>query len=108
MQELPRTSFKPKNARHAQSNWSDIIPSANLGLVPLDLDNVRKVGRHMLRDFLETRDFTVSVPGGGTLGGFHNRLPSTCDRTKRVSESDICSMGEHCRRCAGISFHELA
>jgi len=108
MYEFPSIIFKPKDARNTQSNWSDIIPSANFGLVPLYLYNVRQVGCHMLRDFLETRYFTVSVPRGGKLGGFNNRLPSTCDRAKGVSERDIFSMGEQCRRCAGVSFHELA
>ena len=108
MYEFPNTFFKPKDARNTQSNWSDVIPSANSGLVPLYLYNVRKVGCHMLRYFLETRYFTVSVPRGGKLGGLNNRLPSTCDRAKGVSESYIFSMGEHGRRCAGVSFHELA
>ncbi len=108
MYEFPNTFFKPKDARHTQSNWSDIIPSANFGLVPLDLYNVRKVACHMLRDFLETRYFTVSVPRGGKPGGLNYRFPSTCDGAKGVSESYIFSMGEHCRRCVGVSFHELA
>ncbi len=108
MYELPNTIFKPKDARNTQSNWRDIIPSANFGLVPFYLYNVPKVGCHMLRHFLEIRYFTVFVPRGGKLGGLNNRLPSTRDRTKGVSESYVFSMGEHCRRCAGVSFYELA
>ncbi len=108
MDEFPNTVFQPKDARNTQRNRSDIIPPANFGLVSLYLYNVRKVGCHMLRYFLETRDFTVSVPRGGKFGGLNNRLPSTSDRAKGVGESDIFAMGEHGCRCAGVSFYQLA
>src|SRR5690348_4990344 len=97
MDKFPHAVFKPKNARHTQSHWSDVIPPANLGLVTLYLYNVREVGGHMLRYFLEIRDLAVSVPRGGKLGGLNDRFPSARDRTKRVSESYVISAGEH--RC---------
>ena len=107
MNKFPDAIFKPKDAGNAQSHRSEVIPSANLGLVSLYLYNVRKVGGDMLRYLLEIRDLTVSVPRGGKLGSLNDRLPSTRDGAKGVSERYVFSVGKHRCSFAGLSFHEL-
>jgi len=107
MHNLPDTVFKPKDAGHTQSNWSDVIPSANLGLVPLYFYNVCKVRGHMLRHELEAGGLAISVIRCGTLHGLNNLLKSTCEGAKRVTEGDVVSLGVQPLQRRVVSRHEL-
>jgi hypothetical protein len=51
--------FGSKDHRNPQSEWSDILPSANLGLRPLDLHNVGKLGSYALPYVLNTNDLAA-------------------------------------------------
>ena len=49
MHNLPDPVFTPKDARSPQGNRSALLPSTNLGLVPLHLHDVGKLRGHVLR-----------------------------------------------------------
>ena len=53
MNQLPHPLFLPEDARHSNRYRRDVIASANLGAVTLDLDEAGKFWRHVLRDALE-------------------------------------------------------
>lgn len=89
MDDLPGVVFRSEDARNPQGNWSELLPSADLGLEPLYLDEVRKLRCFVPGDPLEARELAVCVVGCGTLQSVLNRGPSTCDRPKWVSESHI-------------------
>jgi len=107
MHNLPDTVFRSTDARNPQSEWDDLLPSANLGLVPLYLHNVGKLRSYVLRYDLEASGITISVMLCGTLHGLSNLLPSMRDSAKGVSEGYVFSMGEQLLRRLGVSFHEL-
>jgi len=110
MHDLPGTVFRPKDACRPQSDWGDLLASANLDLEPLYLDDVRKVGSHILRYVLKASELAISVIRCGTFHGLSNLLPSTGDRAeggKGVSKAYVFSLGEHLLIRLGISFQEL-
>jgi hypothetical protein len=95
MDDLPGVVFGSEDARNPKGNWSELLPSADLGLEALDLHEVRKLRSFILGYLLEARELTVSVIGCGPLQSLLNRGPSTRDRAKGVSESHILPLGEH-------------
>lgn len=110
MYDLPGTAFRPKDACRPESDWRDLLASANLDLEPLYLDDVRKVGSHILRYVLKASDFTISIIRCGTFHGLSSLLPSMRDRAewgKGVSETYVFSVGEQLLIRLGISFQEL-
>src|SRR5437870_5364645 len=108
MHHLPGAVFRPKDRRHPQIEWGDILPSANLGLVPLYLHNVGKLRSDVLRSVLESNDLALSEQRCGTLHRRRNLLPSTRGRTEGVSEAYVFSMGEHHLVGLRVPLHELA
>src|SRR6266446_3354784 len=75
MHHLPGAVFRPKDRRHPQSEWDDILPSANLGLGPLYLHNVGKLKSDVLRYVLESNDLALADQRCGTLHSRSNLLP---------------------------------
>src|SRR5579862_5734268 len=106
MHYLPNTLFKPKDACHTQSNWSDVIPSANLCLVTLYFHDVCQVRSHMLRHEFEAGSLAISVIRCGTLHGLNSLLKSTCEG-KRVTKSDIVSLRVQSRQGRVVPLREL-
>src|SRR6266851_8392028 len=49
MHHLPGAVFRPKDRRHPQSEWDDLLRCAKLGLAPLYLHKVGKVSSDVLR-----------------------------------------------------------
>src|SRR6266702_7998432 len=95
MHHLPGAVFRSKDHRHPQSDWGDILPSANLGLGPLQLHNVGKLSSDVLRYEIEANFLAISELRCGTLHSRSHLLPSTRGRAEGVSEGDVFSMGEH-------------
>ena len=95
MDDLPGVVFGSEDARNPKGNWSELLPSADLGLEPLDLHEVRKLRSFVLGYLLEARELAVTVIGCGPLQSLLNRGPSTRHRAKWVSESHILPLGEH-------------
>src|SRR5712691_5371144 len=107
MHHLPGAVFRSKDRRHPQSDWGDILPSANLGLVPLYPHNVGKFRSDVLRYDIESNELALSDLRRGTLPSRSNLLPSTRDRAKGISEGDVFSMGEHHLHGFRVPLHEL-
>jgi hypothetical protein len=76
MHDLPGPVFRPKDHRHPQIEWDDLLPSAKLGLVPLYPHKVGKFSSDVLRDNLEANDLASSALGCSTLNGLSNLLPA--------------------------------
>src|SRR5262249_35846251 len=107
MDHLPDTVFRSKDRRHPQSQWGDILPSANLGLGALYPHNVGKFRSDVLRYDIEANILAISELRCGTLHCLSNLLPSTCGRAKGVSEGDVFLMREHHPVGLRVPFHEL-
>src|SRR5215211_8668322 len=108
MHNLPHTVFTPKYARNAQGNRSELLPSANLGLVALHLHNVGKLRSYVLRYVLKANDLAISVMQCGVLHSRSNLLPSTRGRAKGISEGYVFAMGVHHPEGLRVPFEELA
>ena len=67
MHQLPHPLFLPEDARHSNRYRRDVIASANLGAVTLDLDEAGKFWHHVLRDALDAGGLAISVMRCGTL-----------------------------------------
>ena len=67
MHDLPLTGFGPEDTRDPQGHAGDLVAAADLRLVPLDLDEVRKFRSHPLREDIEANDLAVSIEGCGAL-----------------------------------------
>jgi hypothetical protein len=93
MHDLLDALFRPKDARDAHSHRADILPCANLGLVPLRLHNGGKCRGRVLRYVLKANDLAFSEMRCGTLHGLSNLLPLTHGRAKVVSEAYAFPMG---------------
>src|SRR5215210_373865 len=108
MHYLPSALFRSKDARRPQSEWGNILPSANLGLQLFYLDNVGKPKAHMLRNVLKANDLALSVIRCGTLHTLSNLLPPTRAKAKGVSEAYVFSTGVHHLQGFRVPFEELA
>src|SRR5712691_8660101 len=107
MHHLPGAVFRSKDARHPQSEWGDLLPSAKLGLDPLYPHHVGKFCSDVLRDVLESNDLALSDLRRGPLQSRSHLLPSTRGRAKGVREGDVFPMGEHHLVGLRVSFREL-
>jgi hypothetical protein len=114
MYNLPGTVFRSKDHRSPQSEWSAVLPCADLGLGPLYLHNVSKLRSHILPYGLEADNLAISETRCSTLQGRNNLLPSlsgranpTHGRAKRVSEAYIFSVGEELLLRLRVPFYEL-
>src|SRR6266516_6665199 len=107
MHHLPGAVFRPKDRRHPQSAWGDILPSANLGLDPLYPHNVGKFRSDVLRYDIVANFLAIFKLRCVTLHRRSNLLPSTRGRAKGVREGDVFPMGEHHLVGLRVSFHEL-
>src|SRR5260221_1935780 len=107
MHHLPGAVFRPKDRRHPQSDWDDLLPSANLGLDPLYPHNVGKFRSDVLGYDLEANALALSDLRCVTLQSRSHLLPSTYGRAEGVREGDVFLMGEH--HLVGLrgSFREL-
>ena len=76
MHYLPGALFRSKDHRNPQSAWSDLFASANLGLGPLHLHNVGKLGSYMFLYGLGANELAISEIRCGTIDGRSNLLPS--------------------------------
>src|SRR5438045_26329 len=108
MHHLPGAVFRSKDRRHPQSAWGDILPSAKLGLDPLDIHNVGKFRSDVLRYDIEANYLAISEQRCGTLQSRRHLLPSTHGRAEWVSEGDVFSMGEHHLVGLRVPLHKLA
>ncbi len=97
-----------EDAHDAHSHRGDILPSANLGLVPLQLHNVGKLRGYVLRYVFKANDLTISVMRCGTLHCLSNLLPSTPRRAKGISEGYLFSIGVHHLQGFRVPLYELA
>src|SRR5215218_9630574 len=114
MHYLPGAILGSEDHRGPQSQRGDLLPSADLGLRPLDQHNVGKLGSHMLFYDLNASGLAISDLRRGMLLGLNNLLPSMRDgadprsgRAKRVSEGHVVSVGEQLLRRPGVPFLEL-
>jgi hypothetical protein len=107
MHNLPNTVFTPKDARNAQGNRSELLASANLGLVPLYLYDVGKLRSYVLRYVLKANDLAIFVVRGGTLNGRSSLLPSTHGRAKGISEAYVFAMRVHHLERLRVAFDNL-
>src|SRR5712692_4295393 len=107
MHHLPGAVFRPKDRRHPQSAWGDLLPSANLGLEPLYLHNVGKFRSDVLRYDIEANNLALSDLRSGTLPRRRNLLPPTHSWAEGIGEGDVFVMGEHHIHRFGVAFHEL-
>ncbi len=87
MHYLPLTVFRSKDHRSPQSEWSDVLPSADLGLCPLYLHNVSKLRSHILTHGLEADNLAISETRCSTLQGRNNLLPSLVGELARLREA---------------------
>ncbi len=95
MNDPPVAIFSAEDCRSPQGDRSQILASANSGLVPFDLHNVPKVGSRELGYPLESALLAVAVVGRSTLRRLSNLFPSTNKRAKRVAETCVISMRVH-------------
>jgi hypothetical protein len=107
MHNLLNTVFTPKDARNAQGNRSELLTSANFGLVPLYLYDVGKLRSYVLRYGLNANDLAIFVVSGGTLNGRSSLLPSTHGRAKGISEAYVFLMGVHHLERLRVAFDNL-
>src|SRR3712207_32595 len=107
MNDLPHAIFRSKDHRSPQSDWGELLTSANLGLSPLYLHNVGKLSSHMLRYGLDASDLTISDLRCSMLRGLSNPIPSTHGRAKGVSEAYVILMGDQLVHRLGVSLEEL-
>src|SRR5918997_6424141 len=108
MHYLPSALFRSKDRRNPQSEWGDILPSANLGLQLFYLDNVGKPRGNVLRYVLKANNLAISVMRCATLHSRSNLLPPTRVRAKGVSEAYVLSTGVHHLQGFRVPFEELA
>src|SRR3712207_9028388 len=97
MHNLPGTIFGSKDHRNPQSNWANILASANLGLFPHQLHNVGKLRSHVLRYDLGANELAISETRSGMLHDLSNLLPATHGRAIGVSRSEERRVGKECR-----------
>ena len=60
MHNLPLTVFRPNDHRNPQSDWGDILTSANLRLCPLHPYLVGKLRSYVLLYSLVANDLAIS------------------------------------------------
>ncbi len=94
MYNLPLPVFRSKDHRSPKSEWSDVLPCADLGLGPLNLHNVSKLRSHILPYGLEADNLAIFEIRCSTLQGRNNLIPSLRGRAKGVSEAYIFSVGK--------------
>ena len=85
MDDLPGVVFVSEDARNPKRNWRELLPSADLGLEPLYLHEVRKLRSFILGYPLEARELAVRVIGCGPLQSLLNLAPSTRHRAKGLA-----------------------
>ena len=107
MHHLPLTVLGSKDHRNPQVDWSNVLPCAHFGLLPLYPHNVGKLSSYKLRDHIEASDLAISDIRCCMLYGLCYLLPSTSWGTKRVSEGYVISMGEQPLYSFWVAFHEL-
>jgi hypothetical protein len=114
MHYLPGAILGSEDHRDPQSQRSDVLPSADLGLRPFDVHDVGKLGCHILLYDLDANGLTISELRCGMLLGPSNLLPSMRDganpgrgRAERVSEGHVFLVGEQLLRRPGVAFDEL-
>src|SRR5712691_1240970 len=95
MHHLPGAVFRPKDRRHPQIDWDDLLPSAKLGLDPLYPHHVGKFRSDVLRYDIEASDLALSDHRCVTLHSRSNLLPPMHRWAKGVREGDVFAMGEH-------------
>src|SRR6266699_2058360 len=84
MHHLPSAVFRPKDRRHPQSEWGDLLPPANLGLDPLYPHQVGQFRSDVLRYDIEANVLALSDLRRGTIPSRRHLLPPTHDRAKGV------------------------
>src|SRR3712207_2769330 len=101
MHNLPVAILGSEDHRDPQSQRGDVLPSADLGLRPLDVHDVGKLGSHILLYDLDANGLAISELRRGVLLSLRYLLPSMrdgadpgCGRTKGVSEGHVFAMGE--------------
>jgi hypothetical protein len=107
MHDLPLTVFRSKDHRSPQSDWGDVLTSADLGLCPLYLYNVGKLGSYVLRYVLKGNHLAISELRYGALRDLSNLLPPPHGREKGVSEGYVFSTGEQPLHRLGVAFDDL-
>jgi len=114
MHYLPGSILGSEDHRDPQSQRGDVLPSADLGLRPLDVHDVGKLGSHILLYDLDANGLASSELRRGVLLSLRYLLPSMrdgadpgCGRTKGVSEGHVFSVGEQLLRRRGVPFLEL-
>jgi hypothetical protein len=60
MYNLPDPVFRSKDHGRPQSDWGDSIASGNLGLCPLNHQNVGQLRRQLLCDGLDAKHLAIS------------------------------------------------
>jgi hypothetical protein len=107
MHYLPLTVFRPKDHRNPQSDWGDILTSANLGPSPFHSHDVGKLRSYLLLYDLVANYLAISELRCGTLHSGSNLIPSMRGRAKGVIEGYVVSMGVQPLHRLGVPFDEL-
>jgi hypothetical protein len=107
MHNLPNPIFAGHDHRCPQTDGSDGILSADLGLGSLNPYKVCKLRGYVARDRLTVSHLSISELRCGLVNNSTNLVPSTYERAKRVTEGYVLSMGVTLLCGFGISFQKF-
>jgi hypothetical protein len=93
MHNLPSPIFAGHDHRCPQTDGTDGILSADLGLGSLNPYKVCKLRGYVPRDGLTVNHLSISQLRCGAVNNSTNLLPSMYERAKRVTEGYFLSMG---------------
>src|SRR5215211_2006161 len=90
--ELPSSVFAAEDARHAERDLVDVVASSDLGLEALDLQDVRQVVGHALREVLEVDRSPVSIVAGRSLPRLLDLGPAAGRRPERIGQRRVVAV----------------
>src|SRR5687768_130026 len=106
MDDLPLTVFEAEDGRDAERDGSDLVCRAEPGTRRLDLEHVRQVFAHELRDRFKAARLAVADLRCSTVDRRVDLLPAANRWPNGVRQRHVVAPRPHGLLVLGVSLHE--